>query len=236
MRNRIGFSIGILICTGSFAGVAISQTTFEARFEKSIHEVMTRQVLAKYVQTGALSQADVDKVVAANLGQDDHQSHNEYHYDNCNFASGTTFINNRWAEIARIGNRRARSSLEALGKILHGTQDFYAHSTWVELKAGSAPVPVWNFSTSTLPNGIATGTWPLGEKRCTSGTPSHTTLNKDSSTSERGRMSPPSGPNRTSTYYNLAYDCALRSSREHVVRYFGSLAVEDKSQIGPPKH
>lgn len=236
MRNAITVVIGAFVCAATVPGLAVGQSAFEARFEKSIHESMTRQVLGKYVQMGVISQADVDRVTYANLGQDDHQSHNEYHFDNCNFTSGATFINNRWAEVTRIGNRRAAASLQALGKLLHATQDFYSHSTWVELKAGYAPIPLWNFSTSTLPAGIVTGTWVLGERRCPNGTPSHGTLNKDSSTSERGLMRPPSGPNRTTPYFNLAFDCALRSSGEQVSRYFGFAASPDQAQVGLPKH
>lgn len=227
MRNYVSLLVGVLVCVVTPSRV-LSQTEFEVRFEKGLHEALTREVLRRYVQAGTISPADADRVIRANLGQDDHQSHNEYHFDNCNFSSSVTFINNRWAEINRIGNRRSGASLDALGKILHGTQDFYAHSTWVEMKAGTAPVPLWNFATATLPAGIVTGTWLLGDRRCPSGTPSHGTLNKDSSTSQRGASRPTTGPNRNTTYFDLAFGCALRSSREHVTRYFGFLVADEK--------
>lgn len=81
--------------------------------------------------------ADLALITAANLGQDRlwGQIHPEYHFDNCYFVAGEQYVAaQRWQIITILttsGDRRA--ALQALGRLLHARQDFYAHANWVAL-------------------------------------------------------------------------------------------------------
>lgn len=91
-------------------------------------------------------------IIAANLGQDGligQIAHPEYHFDNNTFALGHTYIESQ-RQIARNYLHSAgpspsnpRPGWQALGRLLHGAQDFYAHSNyaflWLDSHKGAIP-------------------------------------------------------------------------------------------------
>ncbi len=103
------------------------------------HRAITTQALGGFFSPPAL-----ESIIFANLGQDHwlygQIGHPEYHFDQNAFPAG-------WAYIER--NRMIfRSSLEAggnalahqaLGRLTHAAQDFYAHSNYVTLWLGRFP-------------------------------------------------------------------------------------------------
>jgi hypothetical protein len=107
------------------------------------------------------------------------------HFDNCAWSEGTTWIRNHRkaavnAAIAYDANptaARRADVFDNLGFVLHATEDFYAHSYWVENHAWGV---LANFD-GAEPAGWFSGTYPDDlPKKCFPGFPSHDTLNKDS--------------------------------------------------------
>jgi hypothetical protein len=97
------------------------------------HVEITRQALA-----GRFDEAALQAIVRANLGQDrlaNLLGHPEIHFDASAFAAGERYIaEQRQEAVAALVERDDRqAALAALGRLLHGRQDFYAHSNWVQL-------------------------------------------------------------------------------------------------------
>lgn len=169
-----------------------------------------------------LSESQLKIVIFYNLAQDVRQWESEIHFDNCAFAEGAKHIRDEWAKIEAESDRLSDEALVAFGRLLHTTQDFYAHSNWIELHLDQAPIPLWDFQIETLPPGIVSGTWSMGfPKKCCSGTPSHDELNKDKPDSPESQKIVGAGPNQGKTYFALAWDAALRESRKQVTRLVG---------------
>jgi hypothetical protein len=97
------------------------------------HVQITRQALA-----GRFGEAAMQAIVRANLGQDRLATlvgHPEIHFDDSAFALGEAYIaGQRRQAVAALAERDDRpAALAAFGRLLHGRQDFYAHSNWVQL-------------------------------------------------------------------------------------------------------
>lgn len=95
------------------------------------HILMTTEVLGDYFNT-----ADLQIVLTANLNQDRliNQFNPAYHFDDSAFAAGEQYVRQqRQLAIAALAERRRKDALQALGRLLHARQDFYAHSNWVKL-------------------------------------------------------------------------------------------------------
>lgn len=61
--------------------------------------------------------------------------YDERHFDDCEFDGGAQYIRDRFVDTRRRLNstRRIWDAPDSFGRGLHPTQDFYAHSNWVEL-------------------------------------------------------------------------------------------------------
>lgn len=96
------------------------------------HIQMTQDALSDH-----FSATDLLIIIAANLSQDSLPNllgHPEIHFDDSQFEAGQRYIakQRRLAiQAIRFGNRQR--ALQAFGRLLHGRQDFYAHSNWVRL-------------------------------------------------------------------------------------------------------
>jgi hypothetical protein len=96
-----------------------------------IHERITRNAFP-FMTSGVL-----DVVVAGNLDEDEGAAADlaERHAQNCRFRDSAAYVNARYRQVvealreprAEDPNRAAR----LFGHILHGAQDFYAHSNWI---------------------------------------------------------------------------------------------------------
>lgn len=98
-------------------------------FATPLHEEISEAHLSSL-----LTPDEVRVVERANRGQDDlirGQNHSEYHFDNGQIKEGFEFIQGQYALIAKTGDKE--EALQALGKILHAQQDFYAHTNYIEL-------------------------------------------------------------------------------------------------------
>ena len=96
------------------------------------HIQITRDALA-----GRFDPAPLHEVIVANLKQDrlgNLIGHPEIHFDDSAFAAGVDYLNRQRQQavealVARDDPAAARA---AFGRLLHGRQDFYAHSNWVQ--------------------------------------------------------------------------------------------------------
>ncbi len=101
------------------------------------HVEITRQALA-----GRFDETALQAIVRANLGQDRLSNllgHPEVHFDDSAFAEGEAYMagQRRHAVAALVEQNNRPAALAAFGRLLHGRQDFYAHSNWVALWADS---------------------------------------------------------------------------------------------------
>ena len=103
-----------------------------AIMELKYHTEITHQALQD-----RFSQAAMKKIVAANLYQDRLAAqigHDEYHFDNNAFEKGDAYIEEqRRLTIAALGSNDVLSAWAAFGRLTHTAQDFYAHSSYVDL-------------------------------------------------------------------------------------------------------
>lgn len=76
-------------------------------------------------------------IIRANLGQDRLNNlvgHPEIHFDDGAFAQSERYIEQQRTVAARASIQGDRpAALRAFGRLLHGRQDFYAHSNWAAL-------------------------------------------------------------------------------------------------------
>lgn len=97
------------------------------------HAEITRQAL-----DGQFDEAALRAIIRANLRQDrlvNLVGHPEVHFDASAFAAGERYIveQRRLAVSALIDREDRLAALAAFGRLLHGRQDFYAHSNWAAL-------------------------------------------------------------------------------------------------------
>lgn len=200
-------------------------------FEIGYHAELTQEA-----NNGQLSQQQLGYVVAANIAQDLLQTQSRVHFDNCDFPGGVEHLGAEWNVIDNLPDKYSDSALAAFGALLHTTQDFYAHSNWIELHEQQSPIPLWDQTLASLPSGIVSGTWWLGFPRlCGPNAPSHSELNKDSPTSTEGGRIVVSGPNQGKTLFVLAYATAIAATKLQYKRLAGvsaTLAVTQAATEG----
>jgi len=184
------------------------------------HELITRAALARLPPECPLFKGQQDAVVLGNILSDANLGSSGVHFDNCTFAEGAARIAACWRAIEAESDRFSARSLRAFGGLLHTTQDFYAHSNWVEVHKARSPILLWDQDPSSLPAGMLSGTVLHAEpKRCSPGTPDHILVNKDSSFSEQGRKVVSEGPNKGKSFFELAFEAAVEASVLQVERF-----------------
>ncbi len=142
------------------------------------------------------------------------QFKSEVHFDNCDFEGAISYIETQLSNIdnaVKQGNealnngsylRANKAVIQAffhIGQALHGIQDFYAHSNYVELQLSSMKavedikvVPVWLDSgkeavSNLRANGLVSGYVSWGKPQlCPNDTPSHAKMAKDTPKTNQG--------------------------------------------------
>jgi hypothetical protein len=202
-----------------------------ALFKVDIHAQMTRQA-----NGGILNEEQLSVVILHNMLVDADQLNSCLHFDNCAFACGLEQINQQWALIDALSShdRFDNLGLSAFGRLLHTTQDFYAHSNWVELHLQEATIPIWDLQLSSLPSDIVSGTFALDlPKCCGSSAPSHGSLNKDDPGSQEGRTIVTSGPHQAASLFQLAFDTGLAASAAQFQTLRGNATTAEIQHAGP---
>src|SRR5688572_30456648 len=109
------------------------------------HESITREALGNLTSGPPLDPTSItfhedaiDAIVDANLETDDDDEIRyspSDHYDNEEFASGAKrMMNKRRIVMNALQRGDPQSAWMRVGSILHGVQDFYAHSSWADLQ------------------------------------------------------------------------------------------------------
>jgi hypothetical protein len=186
----------------------------------------------------------VDELRKAMYWQDIfHQFESKAHYDNCDFDGATTYIDELLQEVGAYSSdaQRAydmsdkattekfvRKAFFALGQALHATQDFYAHSNYVELKTKNVRgvneislIRPWTDDgkrriTNLRKEGLISGFvfWGFPQE-CAKDTLSHKLLAKDTNDSKSGKVRLPSLENMTQ--YKVALYLARETSKDLVI-------------------
>lgn len=187
-----------------------------------------------------------DWLVSAQLRQDlFHQQQNEAHFDNCAIDQGAAYVASLVGEAQAAAKRLADATspaakdsaladgMLALGRALHATQDFYAHTNYLELEDETAPPPT-ALGNVALPRlwtadgrnalkqwvkdkGLHSGTWPIppmASSRCGEHPEKHGELAKDSRDTPRGGRALARHPSWGKTEYDAAHALAERASIE----------------------
>ena len=105
-------------------------------FKVDIHEAITKDAIGAKFGKKLLQADKLDRIITANKDQDLHQLANEFHYDNRDIAAGNAYVESQYLYIRGTGAEKAEDFTDvakAFGRILHARQDFYAHSTFVEI-------------------------------------------------------------------------------------------------------
>jgi hypothetical protein len=107
------------------------------------HRVITSQALSGY-----FSPRSLEVIIAANLDQDHwlrgQIGHPEYHFDQNAFAKSRAYVERNRALIRpRLEAGNAVAAQQALGRLIHAAQDFYAHSNYVSLWLDRFPEEKW---------------------------------------------------------------------------------------------
>lgn len=195
----------------------------------------------KQVLDGLLSNKYVGELRKALYLQDTyHQFESKVHVDNCDFDESISYIDDLLAEVdghvaiaTAEKDKGDKVAIEAsilkaffaLGQALHGVQDFYAHTNYVEMSVGQAKkstdiniVLPWKQSGKVLikeltGKGLVSGYvfWGFPQK-CPDGTPSHANMAKDKATTPSGVIKVPHLENRSR--YQIAMQLASRASQE----------------------
>lgn len=118
--------------------------------------------------------------------QDDHQDMSPYHFDNCTFSEGLDYIQDRINTTdSYVRKSDWWNAMRALGQALHGIQDFYSHSNYVETMATSyVIIPLWTDAgklqiSDLVSKGLISGTYWGNPKRCPAWVPDHDHVAKD---------------------------------------------------------
>jgi Heterokaryon incompatibility protein Het-C len=145
-----------------------------------------------------------------------HQFESKAHFDNCDFDDAIAYISELYAEAGRYADeavkaktarnadamqKAALNAFFALGQTLHGVQDFYAHTNYIELQVGGVKavtdIPLvlpWRSEgkariAELRKDGLISGFVFWGfPQRCPSGTISHGKLAKDAATTSSGKV------------------------------------------------
>lgn len=185
------------------------------------HERLTQEAAA---EVKGLTQKQLEVIIDANVDSDYDQVRSAIHFDNCAFPDGCERIAKYRRRILEQTDRFSETSLQALGSLLHTVQDFYAHSTWVDMQQELSPIPLWDFNMNSLPAGVVSGTWDVGfPKRCKKGVAMHDDIAKDDAESPRGKIVVATGPNAGKTLLELAYDAARRATELQIRRFLAGI-------------
>lgn len=195
----------------------------------------------KEVLEGLVSNKYVGELRKALYLQDTyHQFESKVHFDNCDFDDGIAYIDSLLAEVDRhvtaalaAQDEKDQAAVEAsvlnaffaLGQALHGVQDFYAHTNYVELSVGQVKkstdidvVSPWKQSgkdriKELISKGLVSGYVFWGfPQMCPKGTPAHADMAKDKATTPSGAVKVPHLENRNR--YQIAVQLAREASQD----------------------
>lgn len=205
-------------------------------FDPSLHGAMTPQ--------GEICSNELNRAI---YRQDVlHAFESKAHFDNCAFEDSSNYVDELVAEARKQLSRipvnaaaggdvpaEARAAMHAFGRALHGIQDFYAHTNYVELVQERSPnlasesaillVEFWKpagreYLRKLVADGLHSGrvAWSLPHT-CAASVPSHGQLAKDSPKTPAGTKPSifrNSLTGQSISNHNVAFNLASRATRE----------------------
>lgn len=222
----------VLVCVGC-----------EGRFETATHEELL-EGLARNEFVGELRKALYFQDTLL-------QFSSKAHFDNCDFDGSIAYLNSLLDEVAATATAaraaaarndsgqvkaETRRAFYAIGQALHGIQDFYAHTNYVELSATQTTrvddMPILKPWAETdqrrirelQSKGLVSGFvfWGFPQK-CAAGTPSHSELAKDSPSTTSGRKTLATVGGKTQ--YEIAVHLAKKASVTFINEAFAKWPV-----------
>lgn len=192
-----------------------------------------------------------------------HQMQSSAHFDNCDFDGSMRYIRELMANVELAANRATASQAKndskssekdikeayrQIGRLLHGVQDFYAHTNYVEMLVQQVDSGQLNASDLTYKtvalweaggertledlqeSGLVSGVvWWGFPQRCQPGTPTHGTMAKDGNAG-RGAQRVQALDNQT--LHELALALAVRASLRFIEYAWETWPV---LQLGKPR-
>jgi hypothetical protein len=169
----------------------------------SIDPTLTPEDLATIIESDPRATQCSDALIRAQWQQDIARPlQASAHFDSCEIDASLQYLKTEYESAdSAASSGDVFSALRHLGHVLHSVVDFYAHTNFVELSAKRWPrfsevrTPIlWDRSIDAVLNefkpellsGRAFGAKLLGSSRCREDGPTHSAMNKDSPTSERG--------------------------------------------------
>lgn len=219
-------------------------------FDTPTHKKMLEKLVANPFTTELRKALYMQDVV--------HQFESKAHFDNCDFDGSMSYVKELLAEVGVHAERAKQAELDkdeqartaavksaffALGQAVHGVQDFYAHSNYVETEAAKVSkvsairvLPFWtDAGVADVRKLVATGLksgfvfWGFPQK-CPSGSTSHSELAKDSETTKSGQVRLAHLQN-TSQYTASVY-LATQASKQLLVHAYKAWPVLERT-AGP---
>jgi len=208
-------------------------------FSSRYHRVITINALEHTI----LGPNYVKIIADANVGQDDGAATNSgpfadslNHGDNNRLTETIDRIKQRLDEIAKSDCKNCKEikeQLKAFGRTIHGVQDIYAHSTYVETSGANtrqaSDVPLWPLFNATgganVPPGVSSGAYKWPNDGAPS--PSHKDINKDEPSSKRGKEKNNTGV----TYFDLAESAATRHTTSLWNQLYRSLSPKTRKVL-----
>jgi hypothetical protein len=125
--------------TSLFTVFGLLGTSHQKMTEKSVEE-LDAEFFGITKLTKPMKKA-IEQIADANVEVDDDQTSSAKHFDGENFGGGQLFITtlNRPQIKPALQNDNAATARHHLGQALHTLQDFYAHSSWIEMGGGLHP-------------------------------------------------------------------------------------------------
>src|SRR5262245_57474238 len=170
----------------------------------TIDPTLTAEDLAAIIEADPRATRCSDALIRAQWQQDiAHPLQAAAHFDSCQIDASLQYLQTEYETAdAAASSGDVFTALRHLGHVLHSVVDFYAHTNFVEVATERWPrfseVPtliLWDRSVDSVLNefkprllsGQFFGNMLSGSSLCREGGPSHSAMNKDSPTSERGR-------------------------------------------------
>lgn len=187
-----------------------------------------------------------------------HQFESKAHFDNCDFDASMGYIKELLADVDVHANRANQAELDkddqariaavksaffSLGQAMHGVQDFYAHSNYVEAEAPKVSkvsairvLPFWTEAGAAdvrklVAAGLKSGFvfWGFPQK-CPSGSTSHSDLAKDSESTKSGQVRLAHLQNKSQ--YTVSAYLATQASKQLLVYAYKTWPVLERA-AGP---
>ncbi len=131
LQNYSKIVFGIIF--GVILFLPITTFDFVDAFTVDIHEEITHNALSEIIKPDVLALMKEQHKAVDRLLPWDRQWDAEWHFDDCTFKQSTQNLQKQYDRtLTLLGNEQYTVAAVPWGALLHPTQDFYAHTNWIE--------------------------------------------------------------------------------------------------------